>query len=64
MPEICKATFPYELYHEIGEIRDASAFPGYSKFRSSLLKADPEHVKEFAEIVRAEIEKGSITNDG
>lgn len=58
--EMEKATFPYEYWSDILDIRNCSSFPSYEHFRSSLMRPNATFCDEFVEIVEKEIALGRV----
>ena len=56
-----KTTWPYELYDDIRSIKDATEFPGYSGFQSSLTKGQEKFPKELTDLINENFEKGFWT---
>ena len=61
--EIAKGCFPYELWHDIKDIRNCTTFPPYDSFRSSLMRPSLAHFEEFVAIVEQKIVLGQISNN-
>ena len=53
-----KTTFPYELYSEISEIKNATEFPGYTSFESSLTRDTENFPQELIKLCNKELESG------
>ena len=57
--EISKSIFPYELYDDVQQLRDATEFPDYKYFLSSLgKKFNADYILELKEIAKTKFESG------
>ena len=57
---ITKAIFPYEKYSTIEEILQATSFPPYEDFLTSIWIPSMKLVDEFEQVINEELEKGTV----
>ena len=61
--ELSKGIFPYELYNDVRQLFDATKFPDYKCFKSSLGKAFNEnYITEIDEVAKCKISTGEWAN--